>query len=792
MTLFEKSLRILELHDILEMLAAEAVCMTAKDAALELRPYTDIYEVVTNLSETTAAKNMMVLRQSPPFSGVKDIRNSVKRAYMGGSLNIRELLDVAELLRASAASISYSKNERSEEKTALDYLFSALYSNKTLENRISTAILNEDEISDNASRELADIRRHMRLASEKVRQTLNKIITSPAYSKALQEPIITMRNDRYVVPVKAEHKSSMPGLVHDVSSSGATQFIEPMAVVNINNELRELAAREKQEIERILAELSAEVSDFGDKLINDFEVLAKLDFIFAKAKLSYKLDAIEPEISTDRLIRLNYARHPLLPPNEAVPVDIRLGGDFDTLVITGPNTGGKTVALKTLGLLNAMAQCGMHIPVKDGSTVPVFSSILADIGDEQSIEQSLSTFSSHMTNIVSILENCEYDSLLMFDELGAGTDPVEGAALAISIIEHARKKGSLIAATTHYAELKSFAVTTAGVINASCEFDVETLRPTYKLIIGIPGKSNAFAISKRLGLPEVVIEDARSRVSTENAAFEDALSDLEQTRLSLESEKSETEKLLREADMSRRLAKEIKDKLDNERNKAAVIAKREAAVILDDARRTAGAVMDELQRLRKKIESDADLQKLNDAKAEMFRTLNEAESSLSETIEETEYKPPSRKIVPGDKVKLRSLGTLADVISISPDDVLSLQAGIMKITARMEEVILIEDEIPQEVKKHISKSEAKLREVIAKPEIDLRGMNKDEAIPIMERFLDNAKMAKLNFVTIIHGKGTGVLRKAVHNNLRREQRGIKSFRLGLYGEGEDGVTIVEL
>jgi len=792
MTLFEKSLKILELPDILDMLAAQAVCATAKDAALELRPYVDIQRVRANISETTAAKNMMILRQSPPFSGVKDVRRSIQRANMGGSLNTRELLDVAELLRASAASISYSRNDKNDEKTLLDYLFNSLYSNKPLENRISTAIINEDEISDNASRELADIRRHMRLASEKVRQTLNKIITSPTYAKVLQEPIITMRNDRYVVPVKAEHKSSMPGLIHDVSSSGATQFIEPMTVVNINNELRELAGRERREIERILAELSVEVSDQGDKLINDFEILAKLDFIFAKAKLSYKLDAIEPEISDDKIVKFNNARHPLLPPKEAVPVDIRLGGDFDTLVITGPNTGGKTVALKTLGLLCAMAQCGMHIPVKEGSVVPVFGSILADIGDEQSIEQSLSTFSSHMTNIVSILENCESDSLLMFDELGAGTDPVEGAALAISIIEHARKRGSLIAATTHYAELKGFAVTTPGVVNASCEFDVETLRPTYKLIIGIPGKSNAFAISKRLGLPDEIIEYARSRVSSENAAFEDALTDLEQTRLSLESEKSKTEKLLREADIDRREAEKLKNKLDNERNKATKIAKREAAEILKNARRTADSVMDELQKIRQKAENEAGLQRLNESKAELFRKINEAENSLGETIVEDDYKPPSRKIIPGDKVKLRNLGTLADVISVSPDGVLSLQAGIMNVTAQVEDVTLVENEIPLEVKKYINKSEAKLREVVAKPEIDLRGMNSDEAIPIMERFLENARMAKLNTVTIIHGKGTGVLRKAVHNNLRREQRGIKSFRLGLYGEGEDGVTIVDL
>jgi len=792
MTLFEKSLRILELPEILSMLASEAVSAAAKDAAGALRPYTDIHNARANLGETTAAKNMMVLRQSPPFSGVKDICASVKRANMGGALNIRELLDVAELLRASAASISYSKNEKEADKTAIDYLFNSLYSNKELEKKISSAILSEEEISDNASRELANIRRHIRLSGEKIRQTLNKIITSPTYSKALQEPIITMRNDRYVVPVKAEYKASVPGMVHDVSSSGATQFIEPMTVVNINNELRELAAREKQEIERILMELSADVAEYGDDIINDFEILTKLDFIFAKAKLSYKLDAIEPELSDETRVVLTKARHPLLPAEDAVPVDVRLGGDFDTLIITGPNTGGKTVTLKTLGLLSAMTACGLHIPVKDGSIVPVFGSILADIGDEQSIEQSLSTFSSHMTNIVSILESSEPDSLLMFDELGAGTDPVEGAALAISIIEHARKKGSLIAATTHYAELKSFAVTSPGVVNASCEFDVETLRPTYKLIIGIPGKSNAFAISKRLGLPDEVIEDAKERVSTESAAFEDALSDLEKTRLSLESDRSETEKLLRKADEDMRKAGELKTQLDIEHEKANQTAKREAAQILEDARKTAESVMNELQRIRQKEANEQDLQKLNKSKAELFRKINEAEDSLGAVPAEQDFSPPSRKIVPGDRVKLLSLGTFADVISISSDDVLTLQAGIMKITARSDEVTLVENEIQPEIKKQIKKSEAKLREVITKPEVDLRGMSTDEAIPVLERFIDNAKIAKLNTVMIIHGKGTGTLRKAVHNNLRREQRGIKSFRLGVYGEGEDGVTVVEL
>ena len=791
MTLYEKSLKILELPEILDMLAASAVSAAAMDAARELRPFSDIQTVKANQSETTAAKKMMILRQSPPFSGVKDVRSSIQRANMGGTLNIRELLDVSELLRSSAASIAYSKNDRTSEESSIDYLFRALYSNKSLENKISTSIISEEEISDNASRELADIRRKMRLASEKVRQTLNKIITSPTYAKVLQEPIITMRNDRYVVPVKAEHKASLPGLVHDISSSGATQFIEPMTVVNINNELREFAAREKQEIERILMELSVEVSEHGESLINDFEILVKLDLIFAKAKFSYKLDALEPEISNDLYIRLNSARHPLLPEDDVVPVDIRLGGEFDTLVITGPNTGGKTVTLKTLGLLCLMAQCGLHIPVKDGSVIPVFRSILADIGDEQSIEQSLSTFSSHMTNIISILDSCEADSLLMFDELGAGTDPVEGAALAISIIEHARRKGSLIAATTHYAELKSFAVTTKGVVNASCEFDIETLRPTYKLIIGIPGKSNAFAISKRLGLPDEIIDYAKERVSTESVAFEDALSDLEETRLSLENERTEAEALRRKADIDSRKAEELKSILDSERGKATDIAKREAAIILDDTRKKAESIISEIEKMQREATSYIDQQKLNDAKAGVFRQLNEAESSLESITEEYEV-PLSREITPGDKVKLRGLGTLADVISISPDGVLSLQAGIMKVTARVEEVILVENGTSPDITKHIKKSEAKLRELSAKPEVDLRGMSVDEAIPILERFIDNARMAKLNFVTIIHGKGTGTLRKAVHNSLRREQRGIKSFRLGIYGEGEDGVTIVEL
>ena len=792
MTLYEKSLRILELPDILELLAAEAVCEAAKDAARALRPSDDVRTVKTRLEETSAAKSMMTLRNSPPFSGVKDVLSSLRRANMGGMLNTRELLDIASLLRAAASAIQYFTTDKNTEKTAIDYLFNSLYSNRFIEEKISSAIVGEEEIADTASRELSDIRRHMRLAGEKIRQTLNKIITSQAYSKALQEPIITLKNGRYVVPVKAEHKSTIPGLVHDISASGATQFIEPLTVVKINNELRELEAKEKQEIERILMELSADVASQSDNIASDFEILAQLDLIFAKSNFSYKLEAIEPEISGEARVKLKNARHPLLPKNEAVPVDIRLGGEFDTLVITGPNTGGKTVTLKTLGLLCAMAQSGLHIPVTDGSVVHVFNSILADIGDEQSIEQSLSTFSSHMTNIVGILSECEWDSLVLFDELGAGTDPVEGAALAMAIIEYARSKSALIAATTHYAELKTYAETSKNVANASCEFDVETLRPTYKLITGIPGKSNAFAISRRLGLPEIVIEDAKSRVNTENAAFEDALASLEATRVSLEGERAETRKLLREAEENRRQAEEYKNRLGRKQERAEEIAKRESSRILDGARATAESVMEELREMRRKAASDADWQKLNEEKAELFRRINEAEDELRETAAVEEEVQQTRDPVPGDKVRLRGLGTFADVISVNPDGVLSLQAGIMKITVRKDEVMLVEGEQQPEVKQHIAKSEAKLREMVAKPELDLRGMTTDEALPLLERFLDNARLAKLNIVTVIHGKGTGAMRQAVHQALRREQRAIKSFRLGRFGEGEDGVTIIEL
>ncbi|MCL1835005.1 MAG: endonuclease MutS2 [Oscillospiraceae bacterium] len=789
MDLYEKSLQTIELPAILDLLSEESVSEAAKGAARELRPVSAEHTVKKRLAETSSAKSMLSHKGSPAFSGVKDIRAAVKRADVGGMLNTRELLDIAGVLRAASSAIAYAKKETDAPGNAIDYLFSSLVANKYLEDSILAAIISEEEIADRASTELAAIRRHMRLAGEKIRQTLNKIISSPTHSKALQEPIITMKNGRYVVPVKAEQKSAIPGLVHEISSSGATQFIEPMAVVQINNELRELEAKEKREIERILSALSAEAADGGEDIVSDFEILAELDLIFAKAKLSAKMNAHEPEISQEMSVNLKNARHPLLPEKSVVPIDICIGSDFNTLVITGPNTGGKTVALKTLGLLCAMSLCGMHIPVDEGSEVPIFSNILADIGDEQSIEQSLSTFSSHMTNITAIISMGGYGSLMLFDEMGAGTDPVEGAALAIAIIEHARGKGALIAASTHYAELKIFAMTAPGVANASCEFDVATLKPTYRLITGIPGKSNAFAISRRLGLPEAVIEDAAKRVDHGSASFEDAIASLEESRLSLEAQRDESARLLREAEIERRYAEEVKKRIDGEAANASDAAKREAAKILEGARRTAEAAMEELRLLSENARKETDSRSLNEGKAEIFRALNEAEKALGAEDHEPEEES-SREPVRGDKVKLRGLGATADVISVDRDGMLTLQAGIMKITARADEVILIEDAAQQEVKKQIAKTDTRLSEIAAKPEIDLRGMQTDEAVPTLERYLDNARMAHLVSVTVIHGKGTGALRQAVHRCLRGDKK-IKSFRLGLYGEGEDGVTVVE-
>ena len=789
MSFFEKSLITLELPAVLNMLAAEAVGDSAKEAAKTLAPSADPFEVRRRLGETSAAKTMMVVRGSPSFSGVKDVRPSLARADLGGALNPRELMAIARVLQCARLVRGYIADD-SVGKTPIDYLFYALHANKFLEEKINNSILGEDEIADSASTDLASIRRQMRAAAARARDALQKIISSPGYAKALQEPIITMRSDRYVVPVKADHKGAVPGLVHDISASGMTLFIEPMAAVKANNELRELAAKEKLEIERILAELSADCAEHRDDINSDYEVLVKLDLIFAKAKLSYKLDCGEADTEGAGLI-LRRARHPLLDQAKAVPIDVELGDAFETLVITGPNTGGKTVSLKTIGLLAAMHQCGLHVPAADGSVLPVYSHILADIGDEQSIEQSLSTFSAHMTNIVSILEECDERSLLLFDELGAGTDPTEGAALAISIIEYARQKGAVIAATTHYAELKVFATNEPGVQNASCEFDVETLRPTYRLLVGIPGKSNAFAISRRLGLGEDIIEDARRRVGTESASFEATIEKLEQTRLLLEKDRTETARKLREAEENAKKAAFMKAELEVRLEKADLKAKRDAERILADARRTAEETFEELDEMRRRVNEESDVNALNEARSELRRKLNSAEENvrIKENSPAAEETKSARAVVAGDVVQVRSLGVKAEVISVSPDRTLTLRAGIMTLSAKEDEVLLLEGEKPKKPK--TSSGGTALRSETFSSEIDLRGLEAMEAVLAAERYIDSAVMAKMNTIRIIHGKGTGALRSAIQQMLKKN-KAVKSFRLGRYGEGETGVTVVEL
>ncbi len=786
--LFEKSIRTLELPRVLEMLSHQAHTEEGKERCLALRPSTDADEVQRQLKETSAALKMLVTKGSPSISGVKPVAAALQRADMGGTLNTRELLDVAAVLRAARSARDYGLEE--EEKTVISHLFASLTANKFLEEKITTSIVGENEIADAASSELASIRRHMRATASKVRDILNKLISSNQ-SRYLQESIVTQRSGRYVVPVKAEHKNEIPGLVHDVSGSGGTFFIEPMGVVKANNELRELEAKEEKEIERILAELSAECAQFKEDIAQDYTLIVMIDCIFARAQLSSRMRGMEPKLS-DKGVYLRRARHPLLDPKKAVANDLMLGEDFDTLVVTGPNTGGKTVTLKTFGLLTLMAQCGLHIPADDGSTVRVFSRVLADIGDEQSITQNLSTFSSHMVNIVGILEETDHETLILFDELGAGTDPVEGAALAASIIESAREMGALVCATTHYAELKVYAMTTAGVQNASCEFNVETLAPTYRLLIGIPGKSNAFAISQRLGLPEYIIQKAADRLDAENVRFEDVLTQLDVQRQAMELEKEKAAKLRREMEESTRTAREYRQKIEAEREKAVEKAKAEARAIIDEARQTADEVFKELNDMRKKQAKEADWQKVNDQRSGLKHKLNEAQNAIG-ALEEEELPPPTRPAVVGDTVELVKMGTKATVLSVSKDGVLQLQAGILKISAKQEEVRVIEGSVQtkKEAQKFIQRSERKLRTMATPSEIDLRGMMTDEAVAATELFLDTALLGKLNQVTIIHGKGTGAVRKAIRDYLKRSKY-VKSFRPGKYGEGEDGVTVVEL
>ena len=793
--LFDKSIRTLELPRVLQKLSDQAVSAEAKERALRLRPETETEEVLRLLDQTDAARQMIGLHGSPSFSGVKPVAEALDRADRGGSLNTKELLTIAGLLTAARRAREYF-NDEAAEKTAIDHLFLSLHGNRFLEEKINRCIVDEDTIADAASTELADIRRHMRAAQAKSRQILQKIISSPSYAKILQETIITQRDGRFVVPVKAEHKGDMPGLVHDISSTGATLFIEPIGVVQANNEYIELEAKEQKEIERILAELSADVAAHREDIQWDYDALVHLDLIFARGQLSYKMDAIRPEVRRDGAIHLRKARHPLLDAKKAVPIDIELGDTFDTLVITGPNTGGKTVSLKTLGLLTLMAQCGLHIPAADQSAVSVYERVLADIGDEQSIEQNLSTFSAHMTNIVAILGEADRHSLILFDELGAGTDPVEGAALAISVIQHVRGMGARVAATTHYAELKTFAMTTAGVENASCEFDVDTLSPTYRLLIGIPGKSNAFAISKRLGLPDAVIESAKAQMSGESVRFEDVLTQLEAKRQALEKREQEANRLYRQREEDARKAREFREQMERAKENARGRGEAEAKRILRDARAAADEVFAELAEMRKQQAKAERTMNANEARAELRRKLNEAEDAATRRDARQEPIPkPSRPIRAGDLVEIPGVRQNAEVVSVGSDGTWQLKAGVLKMKAKADEVRLIEDDERAAKKKNptvsIRQNADRALRASASRELDIRGMETLEAESVVENFLSAAVMGRLDTVTIIHGKGTGALRKAVHDILRRN-KAVKSFRLGVYGEGESGVTVVTM
>ena len=787
--LYEKSLYKLELDQVLERLAACAGSTEGKARCMQLRPITDLEDVQALLAETTAASELCTKKGNPSFADVQNVSASLERADMGGSLQPVELLRIAGVLRSARSVKSYvSENEQ---RTVLSNLFDALTPNKYLEDKIFGAILSEEEIADNASTELSDIRRHKRVQAAKIRDSLQRIISSPAYSKFLREPIITIRQGRYVVPVKSECRNDVPGLVHDVSASGGTFFVEPMSAVNANNALRELELKEKKEIERILAELSAEAAGHRGDIELDFDILVRLDVIFAKAKLGYQMNAWAPIMNDQGRVELRNARHPLIDTKKVVPISLRLGTDFDTMIITGPNTGGKTVTLKTVGLLTLMAECGLHVPAGDGSQLSTFNAILADIGDEQSIAQSLSTFSSHMKTIVDVVAQCDDRTLVLFDELGAGTDPAEGAALAMAIIEFCRKMGSRVVATTHYAELKLYAMRTEGVINASCEFDVETLRPTYRLLIGIPGKSNAFAISRKLGLSEEILKEADDLVGKSDKDFEDVLSQLEQQRQQMEAARLEAERLRAQTRKIKEQNEEYQAQLRREKEKAMEVARREAQEIIEDARRTANAAAEEIKAIKKQLSESADASNVNQRQAELRRNLNEAQSRIRAEQPQRARPEPTREILVGDTVELLKLGTKASVIAINKDGTYQLQAGILKMNAKKEEIYLLEQDNPYKEKRvRPAHSGREMKLTALASEIDLRGMDTIEAVCVMDRYLDEAMRSNLKSVRIIHGKGTGAVRAAVHQALKKNKY-VKKFRLGQYGEGEDGVTIAE-
>lgn len=791
----EKTIRILEYNKIIERLVSLTASKLGSDLARQLMPDNDFEKIKISLKETSDGVNFISRRGSPPLGGIHDIRDSIRRADIGSMLNPGELIRVAEVLRAVRNLKNYSSGEniKTEEDNIVGELINCLEAAKRVEDKINLCIVSEEEISDNASPALSNIRRQIRHAQNSIKDKLNDLIRSSKYQKYMQESIVTMRGDRYVIPVKQEYRAEIPGLIHDSSASGATLFVEPMAVVEANNAIRELKLKEQVEIERILQELSGDVAQISTALSSNITLLAKLDFIFAKAKLSLDYNCVCPKLNNEGKTVIKKGRHPLLDPKTVVPTDFWIGEEFDTLVVTGPNTGGKTVTLKTVGLFTLMTQAGLHIPANEGTEISVFNKVFADIGDEQSIEQSLSTFSSHMKNIVNILESVDDSSLVLFDELGAGTDPTEGAALAMAILEHLREKGCTIVATTHYSQLKVYAVTTPYVENACCEFDVETLKPTYKLLIGVPGRSNAFAISKRLGLIDSVVERAKTFLTSEEIKFEDMLLSIEKNLSQSESEKMQAQSLKLEAE---RLKNEIeiqRKRFEEKKEKIIKDAREEARKLLLDAKRESENILSEMRKLQREKDSMQSQKAAEEMRLKLKNKIDTIEDALSKPIipKNTLVKPP-KNLKPGDSVLIINLNQKGTIVT-PPDKngEAIVQAGIMKINVHISNLKLVDEQ-----KEHINNRTGAGEIGISKArnisnEVDVRGLALDDALEIVDKYLDDVVLTGLPEICIIHGKGTGILRNGIHQYLKSNKR-VSSFRLGKYGEGETGVTIVQL
>ncbi len=790
----------LELDKVLAKLADQANCDDSKRMALSLTPSDDFSTVQLLMKKTSDAYMLSARYTSPSLHKLKNCEMALRKAEKGSNLSLRELMDVSSVLH-NIRSVKDWRKRCEGESTSLDPLFEVLTPNRELENTIDNAVLSEEELADSASAELASLRRKINQAKLRVRERLDQLIKSPTQSKYLQEALVTQRDGRFVVPVKSEYRSEIKGLVHDTSSSGATLFIEPMAVVEANNEIRVLQAKEKQEVDRIIMELSVKVGEFAESIIYSYRSLVEIDLYFAKASLAYKMKATVPNILQTGEIDLKRARHPLIDPEKVVPIDVNLGKDFNTLVITGPNTGGKTVTLKTMGLLTLMAMCGLMLPVTENSSISVYKKVLVDIGDEQSIEQSLSTFSAHMTNIVSIIEEADSDSLVLIDELGSGTDPVEGAALAISIMERLAMYGAKVGATTHYAEIKEYALQTPGVCNASCEFDVETLKPTYRLLIGIPGKSNAFAISQRLGLPEEIIEAAKRNISAEKTRFEDVLSQLDQTRQELEKEKEEVDRLRAEQLESKRNLEQFKQKTYKQMDRELQNAQEKANRIVSSVKAESEKLLQELDDIRRQKESEEFSKLVQGAKSSYRSNINRLEDTANPVIGRVkeEYIPP-RPFKKGDLVLITQLNEEGVLLS-DPDNAgnVQVQAGIIKTKVPVSDLRLVDKKRRRQLNRMEKKSNGggvtrtltDKSQRSASSEIDLRGQTIEEGIMMVDQYIDSCLLMGIKTITIIHGKGTGALRNAIQQHLKNH-KAVRSFRLGVYGEGENGVTIAEL